>query len=94
MAYKICKLQNTSGFSSEKPGIIIQEGDPGWEVAYKKWLKNENPTDSELWKHGAFAITQKFEYQCPCHYGGYDGAGVCKQPCDECDDPVLGCTTE
>lgn len=24
---------------------------------------------------------------CPCHCGGWDGAAVCKQPCDECDCP-------
>ncbi|KKN91179.1 hypothetical protein LCGC14_0220450 [marine sediment metagenome] len=22
---------------------------------------------------------------CPCHFGGYDGEGTCKQPCNECD---------
>jgi len=22
---------------------------------------------------------------CNCHCGGFDGAGTCKQPCDECD---------
>ena len=21
---------------------------------------------------------------CNCHCGGYDGAGTCKQPCDDC----------
>jgi hypothetical protein len=59
MGYKVYKLQNTSGFSSEKPSIIIQKGDPGWEIAYNKWLRGENPTDSELWKYGIFACTKR-----------------------------------
>jgi len=25
--------------------------------------------------------------ECPCHCGGIDEHGVCKQPCDECDFP-------
>lgn len=24
-------------------------------------------------------------HTCPCHCGGYDGEGVCKQPCEDCD---------
>ena len=23
--------------------------------------------------------------ECSCHFGGWDGAGTCKQPCDVCD---------
>jgi len=23
--------------------------------------------------------------ECNCHCGGWDGAGVCKQPCEKCD---------
>ncbi len=34
------------------------------------------------------------ECTCLCHQGGYDGGGVCKQPCDKCDDLVSGCTAE
>lgn len=25
------------------------------------------------------------ECRCPCHCGGWDGAGTCKQPCDNCE---------
>lgn len=31
------------------------------------------------------------ECSCPCHYGGYDGTGACKQPCEKCDDPDSVC---
>ncbi len=25
------------------------------------------------------------ECQCPCHFGGWDGKGTCKQPCKDCN---------
>ena len=25
--------------------------------------------------------------ECSCHCGGFDGSGVCKQPCDDCQCP-------
>lgn len=35
-----------------EPTIIITEDDPGWEVAYERWLDGKNPTDSPEWKKG------------------------------------------
>lgn len=55
MGYKVYRLQNTP--KHEKPSIMIQEGDSGWETAYEKWLNGKNPTDSNLWERGIFALT-------------------------------------
>jgi hypothetical protein len=27
---------------------------------------------------------RKPDCECNCHCGGWDGAGICKQPCDKC----------
>lgn len=56
MGYKIYKLQNTSCWQDEKPDIVIQCGDPEWEVAYENWLNSKTPTNSKLWNK-VFAIS-------------------------------------
>lgn len=51
----IIKIANKSGWDQDKPTIMIQQGDLGWEEAYQNWLNGKNPTDSPEWKKGVFA---------------------------------------
>jgi hypothetical protein len=53
----ITVLQNASNFPGNPiPTIVIKKGDDEWEQAYKNWLIGKNPTDSEEWKKGVFAV--------------------------------------
>lgn len=63
MRYKICQFQNTSGFSNEKPEIIIKDDHPDWNKIYQNWLEGKNPTESKFWKRGVFANTKLCEKQ-------------------------------
>lgn len=59
MGYRVCKLQNCSGWAGEAPTICIDDQDPGWGEAYQKWLAGQNPTGSVEWKKGVYALTQE-----------------------------------
>jgi hypothetical protein len=58
MGYVICQFQNTSGHSSDKPDIVIDEIHPDWKQIVKNWKDGKNPTDSKLWKKGVVALTK------------------------------------
>ncbi len=61
MGYTICKLQNVSEFGDEKPDIMVDESEPGWDDALKNWKDGKNPTKSPFWKKGIFALTKEKE---------------------------------
>ena len=58
MGYVICKLQNVSGWSNEKPDVMIDDTHPDWDEILKRWASGKPPTDSKFWKKGVIACTK------------------------------------
>ncbi len=61
MGYQIYKFQNVSSFSNEKPTIEIDDSHPNWLAIFHDWKMGKNPTDSNEWKKGIFALTKRID---------------------------------
>jgi len=49
-------LQNQSGWSDNKPAIVITIEDELWEEAFSHWKSGKDPTASVEWKKGVYLL--------------------------------------
>ena len=63
--YKPSKLQNAGSWTGDEPTIIISSTDAGWDEAYGKWSKGQNPTNSPDWKKGVFLCFEEVKVKIP-----------------------------
>ena len=66
-------------------GVIDTGAYEMWVRGGTLWLYN-HPTNRWLGPlpYPSSSIEVSTKCECSCHCGGFDGEGVCKQPCDDC----------
>lgn len=76
-------------YPSDKWKDEVSSGDT--RLGYWSWVqtyefdRNLCISREAIWKEDEKDEETENLCDCPCHFGGIDGEGVCKQPCDLCE---------
>lgn len=83
-----------TGHESMVSNIFAFEKDArAYKASFTKGCTNQHKNNRMIWldplviKVAIVRLEFIVSCECSCHCGGFDGSGVCKQPCDNCQCP-------